>query len=175
MSEKLEDYIRSNKKDFDLDTPPKGLWDKIEVELDKKKRKEPVRLSMWISIAASLLIIMGVAVLYNAKQRKSRNDFAELNFAYAQKETRYASLIEEKRDSLQLFAKENPALYRRFNKDLEALNTDYLNLKNELEASPNQTLVIKAMARNLELQLQVINQQLSIINEVKQLKTQSQI
>jgi hypothetical protein len=175
MSEKLEEYIKSNKKEFDLDNPSGELWDKIEKELDKKKRKTPLRLSLWIGIAASLLIMMGIAVLFNGRQKKMGNELAEFNPAYAQKETRYASLIEEKRDSLQLFAKENPALYSQFNKDLEALNADYLNLKKELTTSPNQRLVIKAMAKNLELQLQVINQQLSIINKVKQLKTQSQI
>jgi hypothetical protein len=159
MSEKLEEFIRSNKKDFDLDTPSGALWDKIEAELDKKKLRKPLRLSLWMGIAASLLMVMGIALMYQASQRRMSNDIADLNPAYAKKENRYASLIEEKRDSLQLFAEENPALYKRFNTDLEALNADYLNLKKELKDSPNQRLVIKAMAKNLELQLQVINQQ----------------
>ncbi|MNR06997.1 hypothetical protein D3C85_1230970 [compost metagenome] len=88
---------------------------------------------------------------------------------------KFASLIEEKKDSLQVYAKKNPVLYARFSEDLNKLDQDYEHLKEELQNSPNQKVVVKAMVKNLELQLQVINQQLSIINEVNQYKEENQI
>jgi len=175
MSKKLEEFIKTNKKDFDLEMPAGDLWGKIEKELDKKKPGKSFRLPVWIGIAASVAIVLGILFFYTSHQKRDNAELAGVSPAYAQKEIRYASMIEEKRDSLQLFAKENPVLYNRFSSDLNALNSDYINLKKELKNSPNQKLVIKAMVKNLELQLQVINQQLSIINEVSQFKTQSQI
>ncbi|RZM23433.1 MAG: hypothetical protein EOO88_26185, partial [Pedobacter sp.] len=86
-----------------------------------------------------------------------------------------ATLIEEKRDSLEVFAKDNPELYQKFSADLEKLDGNYKSLKQELLHSPNQKLVVKAMVKNLELQLQLISQQLTIINQVQQFKKDNQI
>jgi uncharacterized protein YqiB (DUF1249 family) len=55
------------------------------------------------------------------------------------------------------------------------MDADYQKLKKELADSPNQKLVVRAMVKNLELQLQVITQQLMIINQVNQYKKENQI
>ncbi|MGY0039452.1 hypothetical protein [Pedobacter sp. NJ-S-72] len=44
-----------------------------------------------------------------------------------------------------------------------------------MAGSPNQQMVVKAMVRNLEIQIQLLNQQLSIINEVSQYKKENSI
>ncbi|MHA4893855.1 hypothetical protein ACXZ1K_03810 [Pedobacter sp. PWIIR3] len=175
MSKKLEEYIKGNKKEFDTLTPPDELWEKIAAQLDRQKKNKPFKLRFGLSIAASLVLVLGVAILYTNRNRTAKVEIADVNPGYAKKEIRFASMIEEKRDSLELYAKKNPILYEKFSGDIAKLGADYEHLKSELQSSPNPRFIVKAMVRNLELQLEVINQQLLIINEVDQYKKENKI
>lgn len=175
MSTKLEDFIKENKKEFDTDRPSVNLWSKIEQELDKKKKKEPINLRLWIGIASSVIVLLGIAFLYVFPVRREGISLADVNPVYAKKQVKFASLIEQKRDSLQIFAVSNPELYQQFDADLQKLNKSYEALRKDLPASPNQQLVVKAMIKNLEIQLQLVSQQLSIISEVSQYKKENSI
>lgn len=129
----------------------------------------------WLGIAASLIVVMTVTFIFTYRNHGAGTDIAELSPSFAKKEMKFASLIEDKKDSLQVYAKENPVLYEEFSADLEKLGADYERLKKELENSPNQRVIVNAMVKNLKLQLQVINQQLYIINEVNQYKKENRI
>ena len=172
MSNKLEDYVKENKKAFEAKGPSDQLWERISAELDKKnKPKKPVRLYQWMSIAAILAISIGIYFTYN--EANSEIQVADVNSAFGKKEVHFASLIEEKKDSLQVMAKGSPALYGKFISDMSKLATDYETLKKQLQTSPNSAFVVKAMMKNLEIQLQIIDQQLLIINQVNQYKRES--
>lgn len=178
MSTKIEDFIKENKREFDTDRPSAGLWDKIEagLELEKKNKRTPVKLRLWMSLAASLIVLVGVTFgYYKSPMRQSKMSVADVNSDYGEKQVKFTSLIEQKRDSLQHYADENPELYKKFSSDLKQLNESYETLQKELPKSPNQQLVVKAMIKNLEIQLQLVSQQLSIISEVNQYKRENSI
>lgn len=175
MSRKLEEFIRENKRAFDTEDPSEELWSRIERGLDKKKPSKTNHMNLWIGIAASMLLVVGIAAALLTYGRRNASIVAEVNPDYAKKQVRFASMIEEKKDSLEVLSKVNPALYSKFNRDIEYMDADYQKLKKELADSPNQKLVVKAMVKNLELQLQVITQQLMIINQVNQYKKENQI
>ncbi len=175
MSDKLKEFIKDNKKEFQEKGPSDKLWAKIEAELDQKKQpKKLFKLYPWMSIAAIALVSLGMYFTYNYKQ--SQNIVvADFNKEFAKKETRFVNQIREKKDSLFHFASENPDLYETFTADLKNLDDEYERLKIELPKSPNQLFVIKAMVKNREMQLQVLKQQLMIINQVNQYKKESTI
>ena len=181
MNNRLETFVKENRKSFDLMEPPAGLWAKIELELDTKKnqevrdKKKPLKLYLWMSTAAAILVVFGLAWFYVEKTQKSGIEIADVNVAYAQKEVHFTGLITEKRDSLAIFASANPELYKKFTADLKKLDEEYDRLKQELPASPNRTFVVKAMVKNREIQLQLLKQQLSIINQVDDYKRINQI
>jgi hypothetical protein len=175
MSKKIEEYVREHRKAFDVESPSEQLWSRIENELNREKLKKPSRVPFWLGIAASLIVLMTATFIFTYRNHSAGTDIAELNPSFAKKEMRFASLIEEKKDSLQVYAKENPALYEEFSADLEKLGAEYRRLKKELESSPNQRVIVNAMVKNLKLQLQVISQQLDIINEVNQYKKENRI
>ena len=175
MSKQLDDFIKENKKEFDTDRPSGDLWSKIELELDKKKKKDPIKLRWWLSIAASVIILLGVGFFTLMPGKNDRMSVADVNPVYAKKEVKFCSLIEQKRDSLQIFAVTNPELYQQFDADLKKLNKTYEGLRKDLATSPNQQLVVKAMIKNLEIQLQLVSQQLSIISEVSQYNKENSI
>ncbi|WP_316840911.1 hypothetical protein [Pedobacter gandavensis] len=172
----IEEYIKENKKEFDFKTPSDQLWARIDAGLDKAQVKKKSGMPFWFGIAASLMLIMTVTFIYTyRKGNRQELEIADINPVYGKKEMKFASQIEEKKDSLQVYAKKNPVLYAKFSADLNQLDGDYEKMKKELQNSPNQEVVVRAMVKNLELQLQVINQQLSIINEVNQYKEENQI
>lgn len=40
MSNKLEQYVKGNRKEFDLDSPSDELWGKIAAQLDQTQSKK---------------------------------------------------------------------------------------------------------------------------------------
>lgn len=175
MNNRLETFVKENRKAFDMMEPSADLWAKIEQGLDKKKKKKPVKLYLWMSAAAAIVVIFGLAWLYVGKLRNKDLEIADVSASYAKKEVHFAGLITEKRDSLAIFASANPELYKKFTADLRKLDEDYEKLKAELPTSPNQTFVVKAMVKNREIQLQLLKQQLLIINQVDDYKRVNQI
>ncbi|RYF25834.1 MAG: hypothetical protein EOO42_02985 [Flavobacteriales bacterium] len=170
MNNKLEGFVRDNKKQFEVSGPSDKLWGKIAAELDKKPEKKTISLYKWMSIAAMLVLTVGVYFGYQYRKINAEIMVADINPGLGKKEVRFTSLIEEKRDSLLIFADADPALYQKFMTDMGKLDKDYQELKKQLQTSPNRALVSKAMMKNLEIQLQMISQQLYIINQVNQYK-----
>lgn len=175
MSKKLEEFVQGHKKEFDLNSPSDELWGKIASKLDEQKVKKPLKLQVWIGIAASLIIMISITFLFTYPNKSQEVSIADVNPTYAKKEIHFASMIEEKKDSLEVYAKENPALYKKFSADIEKLDAEYDRLKLELQKSPNPRIIVKAMVRNLELQLEVIDQQLLIIYQVEEVKKENRI
>jgi hypothetical protein len=175
MSTRIEDYIKENRKAFDTEMPSKALWDDIDQSLNNNKVVKPNRLMLWIGVAAALVMATTI-FLYNSEEVQDHTiSIAEVNPAYARKQVRFASLIERKTDSLEMLAKQNPQLYQKFSADLQRIQGDYKKLGHQLPQSANQALVVKAMETNLELQLQVVSQQLTIINQVNQYRKDNQL
>ena len=44
MSNKLEGFVKENKKAFEAKGPSDQLWSRIEAELDKKSQKKAIKL-----------------------------------------------------------------------------------------------------------------------------------
>jgi len=175
MNNRLETFVKENRRAFDVMEPSAGLWAKIEKELDTKKKKKPVKLYLWMSAAAAIVVVLGLTWLYLGRLKGNDIDIADVNEAYAEKDVHYAGLITEKRDSLAIFASANPDLYKKFTSDLKKLDDEYERLKEELPKTPNQTLVVNAMIENRKIQLRLLKQQLLIINQVDDYKKVNQI
>lgn len=175
MNKRIEEYIREHRKAFDAESPSDQLWSKIENELNKEKIKKPFRVPLWLGIAASLIVVMTITFIYTYRSHTTDMEIADINPGFAKREMKFASLIAERKDSLEVYAKDNPVLYRQFSSDLGQLEADYVKLKEELRKSPDPRLIAGAMVKNLRLQLQVIDQQLSILTEVNQYKKENSI
>lgn len=173
MSNKLEGFVKENKKAFEAKGPSDQLWGRIEAELDKKSKKKPIKLYQWLSIAAVLVLSLGIYFSY--PKTNSEIAVADVSADYGKKEVQFASLIEEKRDSLALYSKKNPDLFKKFVSDLKKLDENYDGLKKELQTSPDPEAVVSEMMKNLQIQADILSQQLSIINQVNQYKKENTI
>lgn len=169
MSKRLEDFIKANREEFDDLEPRAGLWDEIEKQLpDGQKKREAKRFSIGfvLRVAAIVILVMSVSFVIFLKSIEKRGvDLADINPEYAKQQMHYASLVETKRIELKQIAKSDPALYREFNKEIAQMDSTYKKLASDLANSPNQELVLRAMIQNLQIQTEVLNQQLSAIEQ----------
>ncbi|RYU95147.1 hypothetical protein [Emticicia agri] len=184
MKDRLERFVRDNREDFDSYEPSKALWKKIEVEVaeqqpaGKRLNGKVVKFGgarLGISIAAGIAILLTVGYGF-FMYSQIPNDFASLELPRAYEKTygkeivQFASLVEQKREELKALEKEDPQLYHQFDAELQALDKNYQSLKSELPQNPNPEDLLKAMVQNLTMQIDLLNQQLQIIQKIKEVK-----
>jgi hypothetical protein len=186
MSRKLEKFIGDNRNEFDDALPSGKVWENIAAGFKEEKKQKAILapLYKW-SIAAAIIITAGVTTFLMLPNNKTINPSAAsvtndasgnitaIAPGYAPEVNEFAKLVALKQQELKALAPEQPELYRKFSTDISQLDSSYRALKNQLNASPNREMLIAAMIQNLQLQLNVLNQQLSIINQIKQSKKQS--
>lgn len=175
MSEQLENFIKNNKQNFDVYEAPEGLWNKLDGQLNLHQKKQQKRgtLNLFITVfkvAALFAIVLSFGFLWGNYQKQQSVKLENINPAYAKKEVQFSSLIESKQEVLKELSTVDPQLYQNFIAEQEKLEQEYKFLKNELASSPNKDRVVKAMIRNLQLQIDLLNQQINISKEVKQFK-----
>ena len=178
MEDRVENFIRENKRDFEQFEPPVGLWEKIEKELDeiqpsKAKKGRVIKLSLLFQLAASLAVIIAAGLFLWQYQYKQATDLANIDPVLAKQQMHYASVIESKRGELKRIEKLDPQLYLEFSSEIKKMDESYQRLKNDLPASPNQEETVKAMIRNLQIQADVLNQQLDVIKQINESKKES--
>lgn len=183
MSTRFEQFMRDHRDEFDSESPAPQVWSKLEKELAPKQNKGKV-FSMTIlrwSAAAAILVLASVGVFHlfntggqgNGSQPpvvKNEGDvlLKDINPTYAKEVYHFTQLIELKQHELKQIEKDNPTLYKQFLKDISKLDSSYNTLKNELPTNANREQLLEAMIQNLRLQTELLNQQLQIIQQIKQ-------
>jgi hypothetical protein len=183
MSRKLEKFIGDHRNEFDDAIPSGKVWENIESGFTGKKKQKAIAMPLYKwSIAAAILITAGLTIFLVLNNKKTipqitagtKNDPAtDINTIapeYAPQVNEFAKLVALKQEELKALAPEQPELYQKFSTDINQLDSSYKSLKNQLGATPNREMLIEAMIQNLQLQLNVLNQQLNIINQIKQSK-----
>jgi len=192
MGTRLEQFIQDNRDEFDSDEPGEQVWKKLAEKIPNGKIQEPKKSKIimlkWLrwSAAAAVLVLAGLGdySLFNDRTTPSHETaqhsvttdtpaaesdpiLKEINPTYAKEVYHFTQLIELKQNELKEIEKEHPNLYKKFVSDIDKLDSSYNALKTELPVNPNREQLLEAMIENLRLQTEILNQQLSIINEIK--------
>ena len=189
MNRKLEKFIGDHRNEFDDRIPSDKVWENLAAGLTPKQshqhKKFVLRTLYKWSIAAAILVSAGIITFSVMNMSKNKTtgvagvtkmdtatDISTIAPEYAPEVNEFAKLVVLKQEELKALAPEQPELYRRFTTDINQLDSSYKSLKSQLSATPNREVLIEAMIQNLQLQLNVLNQQLNIINQIKQSKKQ---
>jgi hypothetical protein len=188
----LERFIRENREAFDHLEPNAALWDKIGDAIGENKQATTRVISMsWVrwAVAATLFLALAGTVSYQLfwKSRTADLPIAQTNTTheepvdalvsqidpqYAKLVSQFTEVIETKQNQLKKMAKDDPELYQKFSGDIQRLDSSYHVLRSTLNANPNTEQLLQAMISNLQMQIDLLNQQLSIIQQVKQPKSE---
>ncbi len=187
----IERFIRDNREAFDNMIPDPSLWNKIgEVVGEKKKTTRVISMS-WVrwAVAATLFLALAGTLTYMlffrpvtekmplAGHTKTSSEAIDLVLSqidpqYAKLISQFMEVIGEKQSELKAIEKDNPELYQKFSGDIQRLDSSYNVLRSTLNANPNTEQLLQAMISNLQMQIDLLNQQLSIIKQVKQPKSE---
>jgi hypothetical protein len=180
MSKRLEDFIKTNRAEFDDIEPGVELWNNIEQKLfpkeaiPAKREAKTFTLAFVLRAVAIVMVVMAVGFMFYLKISRPAVNLAAINPEYAKQQMHYASLVKNKRSELKALAQSDPQLYKEFSSEIAKMDSTYKKLNNDLVTSPNQDLVLRAMIRNLQIQTEVLNQQLQVIEQFNQMKKEQQ-
>ena len=169
MKDKLEKYIRENKDKLDTGVPSDAVWESIEKELEEDVPRKIFNLSNLWKVAA--VFFFGLS-LYLLSQMNQPNDVTSIQVAHTvdaeflETENFYASQISTKRSLLVKSSSTSPELVKDFTNDINKLDSIYQTLKEELKSGNTEALQ-NALIQNLQLRMELLNQQLIILENVK--------
>lgn len=180
---KLENFINDNRGEFDADEM-KINWENIRSGIIQKKSRIPGR-RLWRAAAAAVIICVSGLLFFNRDQTpptamepplelpsKDVTDLVDPDYTHQMDQ--FAILIEHKQNELKQTQATQPELYRQFLQDNNRLDSSYNYLKSELSENPNKEILLDALIQNLQLRLDLLNQQLQIIKQSKNKKTDNE-
>jgi len=197
MKDKLHRFVRDNREAFEAHEPSEGFWERLEAKLPEPTPTATVQESEKTAIvhedfqnngsfvpsqfkilrnfnwriAASIALIVSLGwVGYRVNRNYGITESPEVAFtnpSFAKQVSQYTQLIDNKRAELHTLTENNPELSKEFATELQQLEQTYQNLKADLPQNPNQEALIQAMIQNLQWQIDLLNQQLDIIQRIK--------
>jgi hypothetical protein len=193
MSSDLEKFIHKNRGDFDDADPSNKVWKNIERSLPVKNEAKHFTIRdiyKWSAAAAIFFIALtSVYFLFIRKAPNSDRDeiptvktdlstnpsrldnFNSISIEYASQFKQAEQAVEDRQKQLRVAIANDPALYHKFQQDLNTLDSSYRMLREQASHSLNGDVIIKAMIQNLQLQSELLGRQLMIIHEFKTTKT----
>src|SRR5688500_9771135 len=182
MKSRFEQYIEQHRDEFDSEDPSPDSWQQLHAKItgEKKPVIKHLFFKSWLIAAA----VTGIAALlvFTLIKSPSGDPLAvntvgestellnEINPTYAKEVYHFTQLIEIKQNELKKMQKADPVLYNQFIKDITRLDSSYNALQTQLPENPNREQLLEAMIQNLRLQTDLLNEQLMIIQKIKQTK-----
>ena len=163
---RLDEFIKANREEFDFRAPSPEVWEKIEAAT-KTTKVVPLRhYFMRAAAVAVILIATGVALWQssiNSPARLAENADPELK-ELIEAEAFYSSQVNQKLKEIQKCYYTFPELKHEIETDLNELEGMYKLLKNDLEENISNKSVIEAMIENNRYRLQLCD---DVLNQVK--------
>ncbi len=172
MNDRIEEFIRSNRKEMDFKEPRPDLWIDIVNEINDQKKQKSLNRSfvIWRAAAVLLLLVSAWLVVDKFTKVEGAGEVVE-NQELQEAESFYISLIGQKKQEV-LNMSEELGLGSEFGKEINTLDSVYAVLKGDLKTGDEKD-VVDAMILNLQLRIEVLNQQLNIIQAIEKSKTEN--
>ncbi len=189
MSTEFEKFVRKNRNEFDDAVPSDKVWKEIEKTIPVKKEAKRFTLMdiyKW-SAAAAILFIALTSVYFLVRQKYSHENLnakngteghslrlenlSSISTENAAEFKQASEAVENRQKELRAAIANNPELYKKFQEDLNILDSSYRLLRDQANQSVNRDVIIKAMIQNLQLQSELLGRQLMILSEFKTTKT----
>jgi hypothetical protein len=171
MKEDIEDFIKRNRESFDDEKPSNSVWSKIEGEVFHEKKTISIQWSYFWKVAAVVFFVFSGYLLWQLNDMKSENYAVEDNAdeileEFTTTETFYENEIATMVSAIEEYNMSDTSLTNSFKNDIDALDQQYDALKIELNDDKNEQ-VINALILNLQLRMEILNKQLTILDNLK--------
>lgn len=160
----LEDFIKENREQFDSHEPSPKIWEKIEQERNEPKAKtvrmwrRPMRIAAAITVLA-LAVFVGTQIS-GPKATVANNFPSELNEIdryYENQVTAYLTQVNEATSDQQILT--------AIQEDIDALDTEKLELLSEVTDGTADQRVIQALLSTYRKKIEVLEDILNLLTE----------
>ena len=166
-TDRLEEFVKANRDNFDFREPSPEVWKKISVETKKTKTVSMRSYFMRAAVVAAVVVISSVLVwqsgiiLPNELARNTDNpEIVELIEA----EAFYAHQVDSRLKEIRKCYYTYPELKNDVENDLTELEEMYNVLKDDLKENISKKTVIEAMIENNRYRLKLVDNVLEQIN-----------
>lgn len=173
--DQLDELFEELQGHFDIELPEEGhearFRKRLEGKTDVKHSRSP---RIWMAIAASLVILLGLGIFYTNSTPSREARISEISPEASSTQLYFASVIEEQ--VKQLEAEENPqtkALIEDALVELAELEEDYRKLEQDLLNGGNSKLILSAMITNFQTRIELLNDVLNTIESIKEFNINS--
>jgi hypothetical protein len=170
MSDKLKDFIKAHRDEFDNREPSDRAWEGIQKELSGKQRGTVK--AIWTSVSiwrAAAVIFFGLSVyLFMGNKPQQKQEFSKLQVEFRDLESFYGGQIAEKVafiDNLNGYEDD------QFTQDVQKLDAMYEVLREEMKSHPSEK-VKDALILNMLVRIDLLNQQIKKLEDSR--KTQGE-
>ncbi|RFN58067.1 hypothetical protein [Marixanthomonas ophiurae] len=176
----IDTLFEQNRTDFDVHDTPQGhqkrflakLNAKTEAEKNVSKEKQTEKGNWWkpISIAATIAVLIAIGFLFQNNEAKA-SDLASVSPEMEKTQSFFTSAINKELQTLKSFdTPETKELVADALTQIEVLEKEYETLKGDLAESGNDKRVIYAMITNFQNRIDLLENVIKTIEEIKTLK-----
>lgn len=180
--DKLEQFIRESREEFDEFEPDPALFDGI------KTRKPAISMVRWNSVvwkaAAAVAIFVASYFFHDWVNISSPSEIAmatdereapsEIFKMLVEAEMYYTSQINVKREEFYLLTANSPEIQREINYELVELDSVYADLKRDLKDNAANEEVISAMIQNYRIKLDILEDVLQQMQDAKNIENKKE-
>ncbi len=156
--------------DFDFQEPENGHFERFENKLKATKKNDKISWK-WLSVAASILLMIGF--WFGKMQQKNTIDLADISPKMEEVQGYFVATIHQKTKKLEKNSTpENELIIKQTLQQLKDLEKEYQQLLKELNKEGNQEKIINFMIENYQLRLEILENMLKKVNQIKNLKNE---
>lgn len=163
MEDKLHTFFNEN--DFDYQEPHSGHLERFERKLNGSKNKQQFSWK-WLSVAASVVLIIGFYL--GSNHQKTQMDLADVSPKMEEVQNYFVRTINlELKNIEQNRNLDTETVIEEALNELEELEEDYNVFLTQLNLNENRTKIINAMIKNYQQRLQILENVLEQIEQIK--------
>tara|TARA_B100000508_G_C11440736_1_gene268642 strand:- start:341 stop:874 length:534 start_codon:yes stop_codon:yes gene_type:complete len=172
MNDNLNDIFKRLENKFDIEEPTIGHFNRFEDKLNANKTKNKFYFLPYIAVAASIILIFGVWL--GASFSTNGMELATISSEMEDTQNYFITTIEKELEAIEKERnKDTEQLISDALDQLNKLETQYQNLTLELKESSEDKRIIYAMISNFQQRIDVLQDLLIQIENIKQLKKQN--
>ncbi|MEM6524954.1 MAG: hypothetical protein AAF693_14215 [Bacteroidota bacterium] len=159
MSDKLRNFIDTNRDAFDDQEPSDRVWTGIHKGTKKRNLQ-------WVWKAAAIFFFLSSIVLYIGQDNKEKillSQQVKISSDFKDIESFYFQMISEKKILINSY-EDHQDLDYAYEQDLQNLDAMYEVLKDELKSNPSKK-VVDALLLNLVVRIDILNKELAKLDQ----------
>ena len=170
MEDKLENRFKELKHKFDFEEPEIGHFERFEARLNKpKKRLIPIS---YLAIAASFTLLFGLWL--GSSYSEPKMELAMVSSEMEEAQNYFLTSIEKQLETIEKERNDDSEeIIKDSFEQIEKLEFQYKRLTLELRENSEDKRIIFAMISNFQQRIDVLQNLLIKIEDIKQLKTQN--